>query len=191
MIVHNISELSLKVKVNFRGSGNHPTLRSITSSLILRGTYRHTPFIIAYQNNLAMVLGQIYIIEHICNQPIQIDRLSRCLQVGQHDRRSYHSLLTQLEDPTEEFFRGREGRNADSSRSGLPQNVFDDVKQLHPIVQIRLQRRIGQWFQYLPDELYHCTTMPSSLSSATCSSETELPVSIKKLNLSCTLLRSS
>lgn len=138
MIVHNISELSLKVKVNFRRGGNHSALRPIASCLILRGTYRHTPFVIAYQYHLAMVLCQIDIIEHIGYKMVQIDRLSRSLQVGQHDRRSQHAFLLQPEDPPKEFFRSRKSGDTNGSRSGLTQDVFDDVKQLHPIVQIRL-----------------------------------------------------
>lgn len=138
MIVHYISKLSLKVKVNFRRGGNHSTLRPITSSLILRGTYRHTPFVIPYQYHLAMVLGQIDIIEHIGYEMVQIDRLSRSLQVGQHDRRSQHTFLLQPEDPPKELFRSRESRDINGSRSSLTQDVFDNIKQLHPIVQIRL-----------------------------------------------------
>ena len=104
MIVHNISELSLKVKVNFRRGGNHTALRSITSSLILRGTYRHTPFVIPYQYHLAMILGQIDIIEHIRDEMVQINRLPRSLQIGQHNRRSQHPFLLQPEDSPKEFF---------------------------------------------------------------------------------------
>ena len=138
MIVHNISELSLKVKVNIRRGGNHSALRPITSSLILRGTYRHTPFVVPYQYHLAVVLGQINIIEHIGYEMVQIDRLARSLQIGQHDRRRQHPFLLQPEDSPKELFRSRKSGDTNGSRSGLIQDVFDDVKQLHPIVQIRL-----------------------------------------------------
>lgn len=110
---------------------------------------------------------------------IQVDRLARCLEVGQHDRRGEHPLLPQAEDPPEELLRSGEGGDVNRRRTCLAQDVFDDVKQLHPIVQIRLQRRIGQRFQYLSDQFYHRTTMPTSTSSATCSSDTELPDSIR------------
>ena len=39
MIVHNIRELALKLKVYFRRGGYHPTLRPVTPRLVLRGTY--------------------------------------------------------------------------------------------------------------------------------------------------------
>ena len=104
MIVHNISELSLKLKVYFRRGGYHPTLRPVTPRLVLRGTYRHTPLVVVYQDNLAMILGQIDIIEHIRDEMVQINRLPRSLQIGQHNRRSQHPYLLQPEDPPKEFF---------------------------------------------------------------------------------------
>ena len=148
VIIHDIAQSAVQVIERHLVSSNHGTFGTVAVCLVLTGDDRHQVFIILHEHYLRVVHAQIHRVETALHLTIEMQRLSRGLQVCQQNTMTNEMLFTEVVEAIQERFRGTEGADVHISTPGLLKNPVLETERMKSSTQIALRGALIQWLEY-------------------------------------------